>query len=129
MDDDFEELGPCGARGDGDLIIADRDVERLFGGEAQSVGGLNEWGGRDGLGGWVLSLIHISEPTRQRLGGWFCGLVHRRVQWVHRRVGWIHRRVQWIHRVHRRIQWVHRRIHRRVHRRIHRVHRRIQRIH
>ena len=39
MDDDFEELGPRGARGDGDLIIADRDVERLFGGEAQSVGG------------------------------------------------------------------------------------------
>ena len=111
MDDDFEELGPCGARGDGDLIIADRDVERLFGGEAQSVGGLNEWGGRDGLGGWV------------------CGLVHRRVQWVHRRVGWIHRRVPWIHRVHRRIQWVHRRIHRRVHRRIHRIHRRIQRNH
>ena len=111
MDDDFEELGPCGARGDGDLIIADRDVERLFGGEAQSVGGLNEWGGRDGLGGWV------------------CGLVHRRVQWVHRRVQWVHRRVGWIHRVHRRIQWVHRRIHRRVHRRIHRVHRRIQRIH
>lgn len=98
MDDDFEELGPCGARGDGDLIIADRDVERLFGGEAQSVGGLNEWGGRDGLGGWV------------------CGLVHRRVQWVHRRihrrVGWIHRRVQWIHRVYRRIQRIHRRIQR-----------------
>ena len=58
MDDDFEELGPRGARGDGDLVIANGDVERLFGGEAQGVGGLNEWRGGDGLGAWVCGWVH-----------------------------------------------------------------------